>query len=103
VLGEKFTAGEPLDGVRRAGWNNRRCGSMITAVLEGSSHYGLVSHFIERKDGRGGKFAVVSWLARPSYPYSPNPVVVRLVDGDMNPRLPVVLNILDIRCKCQSM
>ena len=96
MLGIQFTAGEPLDGVRRVGWNNRRCGSLITAVVKGCSRYGIVSHFIERKDGRGDRFAVITWLSKPSYPHNPNPVVVRLVDDDLNCHLPVVLKISDI-------
>ena len=93
----KFVCGEPLDGVRRCGWTNRRCGSLITAVLDGKgTRYGLVSHFIERKDGKGGEFAVMKWLARPSYPYGRNPIVVRLCDGDTETNLPAILSICDI-------
>ena len=96
VIDTKFVAGEPLAGVRRAGWSNRRCGSVITTIIGGRSYYGLVGEFIERVDGTGLKFAVVSWLPRPSYPYPNNPTVVRLRDVDVCPGLPGCVSIFDI-------
>ena len=110
VLGTRFTAGEPLVGVRRAGWQTRRCGSVITTVIGGRSFYGLVKHFIERSNSTGGKFAVVEWLPTPSYPYANNPVVTCLCDGDVTDGLPAIVSILDIepcgvgleRCNVES-
>lgn len=96
VLGVEFVAGEPLCGIRRSGWSNYRCGSVITVLVGGCSRYALVKDFIERVDGLGDAFAVVEWLSVPSYPYHPNPVVVRLRDDDMCPVLPCLVSIFDI-------
>lgn len=82
VCGRRFTAGEPLSGVSRSGWRNKRCGSLVTTVVDGRSRYALVSHFIEKSDGEGDRYAVVEWLPVPTYPYHPNPLVVFLMDGD---------------------
>ena len=96
VMGRRFTAGEPLRGVRHSNWEARRCGSLITTVVKGKSRYGLVQHFIEKPSLTDVKFAVVKWLPPASYPYA-NPCVVFLRDGDVcDEFLPCLLSILDI-------
>ena len=94
VLGVKFTAGEPLTGVRKKGWGTRRCSSVFTAVVGGRSRYGLIRKLIERVDGSGNQFAVVSWLPIPTYPYG-HPLTVCIRDGD---RVGDVHSLLDIEC-----
>lgn len=97
VCGRRFTAGESLGGVIQSGWNNRRCGSVVTTVVGGCSRYVLVSNFIERVDGVGEPYAVIEWLPVPTYPYLPNPLVVFLGDGNpVGEGLPCLLSLEDI-------
>ena len=102
VCGVLFWAGEPLEGVLKTGWANRRCGSVCTAVIKARgernacSRYARIRKFIERVDGVGGQYAVVEWLPKPTYPYS-HPLVVCLQDGDQcGDGLPVLLPLGDI-------
>lgn len=37
ISGIRFTAGEPLEGKLRPGWESKRCGSVFTAVINGVS------------------------------------------------------------------
>ena len=95
-MGERFTAGEPLHGVKRSDWKTRRCGSVITTVINGVSRYGVVQKFIANARLTRDMFAVLTWLAPPSYPYN-NPCVVRLKDDDIcHEYLPRVISIFDI-------
>ena len=95
IGGTCFTSGEPLQGVKRAGWNNRRCGSLFTAVVGGVSRYGVIDAFITREDESGGGYAVVKWLPVPHYPYN-HPLVVCLRDGDACGGLLSVISLTDI-------
>ena len=92
VGGVKFTAGEPLTGVRRRGWANRRCSSVFTAVVGGRSRYGIIRKLIGRVDGSGRQFAVVEWLPVPTYPYH-TPLIVCIRDGDRVGDLPILLDL----------
>lgn len=71
ILGVHFKSGE---------WNEKRCGSVITTMYDGRSRYAVVNTFIKA----GNKdFASVTWLSKPSYPFAPIPLVVRV--EEMNP------------------
>ena len=39
ISGVRFTSGEPLQGRSRIGGENKRCGSVFTAVMDGVSRY----------------------------------------------------------------
>lgn len=92
VAGTVFNAGEPLVGVLRKGWTNRRCSSVFTAVVGGVSRYGVIKKFIQKADGSGEPFAIVEWLPIPTYPYA-HPLIVCIRDGDRVGDLPIVLAI----------
>jgi len=86
VLGVHFRSGE---------WNNQvlgdghRCGSVITTTYTGKSRYCVVTKFIRVS---GKDFACVRWLTKPVYPYSPNPLVVKVREAPVRSlRLPTVL------------
>ena len=67
----QFHAGEPIEGYRRIGWNNRRCGSVFTAKIDGVSLYGHIRRFVRASCPRSGTvtdLAVVTWFAKPEYP-----------------------------------
>ena len=85
VLGTRFTAAEPLTGVRRPQYQNRRCGSVITAVIYGRSQYGFVEHFITCSCAKVPRvhYAIVKWFAAPEYPDG-DPLLVR-VDMEATP------------------
>ena len=96
MMGQRFTAGEPLFGVRQSNWETRRCGSVITSVIDGMSHYGLVENFVENPCLTDMQFAVMQWFACPHYPYE-NPCVTCLRDDDeCHDSLPRLLSIFDI-------
>lgn len=73
----------------KAGWSNKRCGSLITAIVGGRSRYGLVQTFI---GNRNKNFALVNWLPVPTYPYG-HPLVVFIRDDDPVGDIPIVLDI----------
>ena len=66
VFGVHFKANE---------WSKSRCGSVVTTLHEGVSRYCVVHKFLRLETK---EFASVSWLTKPVYPYSPNPLVVRV-------------------------
>ena len=41
ISGVRFTSGEPVEGRSRIGGENKRCGSVFTAVMDGISRYEL--------------------------------------------------------------
>ena len=46
TLPPQFTAGEPMYGRKKAGWNNFRSGSIFTAKIDKRSLYGHIRRFI---------------------------------------------------------
>lgn len=66
ILGVHFCGGE---------WGRRRCGSVLTCIRRGRSHYCVVKSFLRVQDKA---FARVEWFSVPTYPYAPNKLVVRV-------------------------
>ena len=66
ILNVHFRCGE---------WGSRRCGSVITTIYGGVSRYCILKAFVEVQ---GKKFAIVTWLSRPVYPYPPFKIVVKV-------------------------
>ena len=73
ILGKHFRADE---------WGQRRCGSVITAVLAGRSVYARVNRFIKVDGDDGAGYASVTWFGAPEYPAHPNPILVRCREDD---------------------
>lgn len=95
ILGVRFNVGEPLEGVRKMGWQTRRCGSVFTAIVGGVSRYGVVKKFIERVGVEGSQHAIVDWFPFPMYPFD-SPLVVCVRDGDPSGPLSPILSIRDM-------
>ena len=68
IMGEHFRAGE---------WGNRRCGSIITCVINGRSIYGIVRKFLLVDGDPCPGYASVVWFGPPEYPCG-NPLKVRV-------------------------
>ena len=66
ILGQHFKAGE---------WGKKWCGSVVTTMFNNVSRYCVIQRFVEVQQKA---FAIVTWLTVPTYPYSPNPLVVRV-------------------------
>ena len=66
ILGVRF---------RCEGWGSHRCGCVITTIYRGVSRYCILRAFVEVQDK---KFALVTWLSRPTYPYPPFKIVVKV-------------------------
>ena len=60
---------------RSGEWGKDRCGSVVTTMVGRISRYCVVDRFftIEQKT-----YALVTWLSVPTYPYAPNPLVVKV-------------------------
>ena len=96
IGGVRFTAGEPLSGLRRVGWRQRRCGSVVTATINGRSVYGKVVRFCICVLRQGHRhFAQVEWMGVPQYPYG-SPLIVKIVDGTPVPDLSQFIELCDI-------
>jgi len=67
ILGKHFRSGE---------WGKRRCGSVITCVLDGRSLYARVDKFLKVDDDPCEGYASVTWFGYPEYPLG-SPLVVR--------------------------
>ncbi len=94
ILGVHFTANQDI-----AGNANKRCGSIITAVINGQSMYGKVVAFFSNGvcvKNNASRYACVQWLNVPDYPVSGTPIVVRLCDDAQPCTVPSVLSIFDI-------
>lgn len=66
ILNQHFKAGE---------WGKKRCGSVVTTMLNNMSRYCILQRFVEVQQKA---FAIVTWLTVPTYPYAPNPLVVKV-------------------------
>ena len=66
ILGQHFRCGE---------WGQQRCGSVVTTMLRNVSRYCIVERFVVVQQKA---FAMVTWFQEPTYPYAPNPLVVRV-------------------------
>ena len=66
ILGQHFRSGN---------WGKNRCGSVATTMVAGISRYCILDRFftIQRQI-----FALVTWLSVPTYPYAPNPLLVKV-------------------------
>ena len=66
ILKQHFKSGE---------WGKKRCGSVVTTMVDNVSRYCIVDRFftVQQKS-----FALVRWLAVPTYPMAPNPLVVEV-------------------------
>ena len=75
IMGIHFRAGESVHA--------KRCGSVITCVLQGRSYYGWVKRFLKIRGDSAPGFASVRWFSRPVYPHN-NFLVVRVgSDGSL--------------------
>ena len=83
VKGIHFCCGE---------WGKRTCGSVFTTVYRDRSVYGILDRFMV---ANGKRFAAVTWLSPPVYPYAPLTVVVRV---RMLPKVDQPLNRCVIPC-----
>ena len=93
IGGALFTAGEPIEGVKRSSDDKMlRCGSVITLVSGGRSLYAWVIRFLSFDKMH---LAHVRWLPIPEYPCG-TPVIVTLRNGGRTPRLPSTLDLTDI-------
>ena len=89
ILGKHFRAGE---------WGNYRCGSVVTCVLEGQSHYARVERFFKVDGDSSDGYASVKWFGQPHYPFG-IPIVVRCCEEepqDLIDRFGCVLRITQI-------
>lgn len=92
ICGIHFTAGENMHGNK-----DNRCGSMITAVINGRSVYGYVESFFTRVCMNDRDIYVhVRWLPRPVYPFLNSPLVVRIPDTGDVPNIPNFISVYDI-------
>ena len=93
IGGVLFTAGEPIEGVKRSSDDKMlRCGSVITLVSGGRSLYAWVISFLSFDKIH---LAHVRWLPFPEYPCG-TPVVVTLPNDGRIPRLPCTVDLIDI-------
>ena len=77
ICGVEFTAGQDVRGVGI----QRRCGSIITCVVQGQSVYGKVIKFFKYVcDRNNDLFAYVDWFRKTDYPMSGTPLIVRVKD-----------------------
>ena len=95
ICGVHFTANQCINGDC-----NKRCGSLITAVINGQSIYGkVVTFFVNTlrcpKNNAPG-YAYVEWLNMPDYPMAGTPIVVRLSDNSPSCTESRVISIFDI-------
>ena len=96
IGGVRFTAGEPLSGLCRVGWRQRRCGSVVTATINGRSVYGKLVRFCICALIQGHRhFAQVQWLGVPQYPYG-SPLIVKIGDDTPVPDLSQFIELCDI-------
>ena len=96
IGGVCFTAGEPLTGLCRVGWRQRRCGSVVKATMHGRSVYGKMVRFLICALTQGHRhFAQVEWMGVPHYPYG-SPLVVKIGDGTRAPDLSQFIELCDI-------
>lgn len=85
ILGQHFRSGE---------WGSKRCGSVVTTIIDDESRYCFVDRFFEI-EGKG--FALVTWVSVPTYPCEPNPLVVKVRFPPLNDVQPSrVLHVDDI-------
>ena len=71
IMGTHFRAGE---------WGQKkRCGSVITTVVEGRSLYARVVTFLKVRGDKCPGYAIVRWFGVPEYPHG-SPLVVRVSD-----------------------
>lgn len=90
ILGVEFTAGQDIVP-------GKRCGSILTSVIDGQSMYGKVLKFFSCACNKNtGVYAFVEWMNVPDYPMSGTPLVVRLRDNALACTAPPVLSIFDI-------
>ena len=66
ILGKHFRAGE---------WGKYRCGSVITCVLDGRSHYARVERFLKVDGDDCEGYASVTWFGVSEYPLGDRLVV----------------------------
>ena len=92
IGGRRFTANEPLSGVRRTTEKMFRCGSVFTMISKGRSIYGYIHRFVscDQVD-----MVEVNWLPIPEYPMG-TPIVVRLGFYNNRPVEPPVVLLNDI-------
>lgn len=75
----------------------KRCGSIVTSVINGQSMYGKVIKFFSSACERvKSMYAFVEWMNVPDYPVSGTPIVVRLRDNASTCIASPVLSIFDI-------
>lgn len=90
IMGVEFTAGQDIVP-------GKRCGSVVTAVIDGQSRYARVLRFFSCAcDSNKGMYAFVEWMCVPDYPMDGTPIVVRLRDAAAACTAPQVLSIFDI-------
>lgn len=90
ISGVEFTAGQNIVV-------GKRCGSVVTSVIQGQSMYGKVLKFFSSScDKNAGMYAYVEWMNVPDYPFDGTPLVVRLRDDAPICVAPNVLSIFDI-------
>ena len=70
---------------RSGEWGKNRCGSVVTTMIGRISRYCIVDRFftIAQKT-----YALVTWLSVPTYPYAPNPLVVKVRFPSVRPTQP---------------
>ena len=76
ILGQHFRSGN---------WGKNRCGSVATTMVGGISRYCILDRFFTIQQQT---FALVTWLSVPTYPYSPNPLVVKVRFPPVDPSQP---------------
>ena len=92
ICGVEFTAGECIRGSGRS----KRCGSIITCVINGQSVYGkVVKFFSSACNHNNGMYAYIEWMNVPDYPMVGIPIVVRVRDNAMvGPRSKILIPLL---------
>lgn len=89
IMGNHFKAGE---------WPKRRCGSVITCVIEGRSLYARVERFFKIHGHATPGYASVIWFGYPEYPFDA-PVIVKVSEEqprDLVDRIGNVIRITQI-------
>ena len=89
-MGVEYTAGEDIVV-------GKRCGSIVTSVVDGQSMYAkVVKFFSSACEQNTGMYAFVEWMGVPDYPMCGTPIVVRLRDDAPACLASQVLSIFDI-------
>lgn len=90
IMGVHFRADEWLTG--------KRCGSVVTCVMDGQSLYARVTDFLTVDgDSACPGYAIVKWFSKPKYPYGTWLIPVVTLDGsDIEDQYGCVVRITDI-------